>query len=99
MATCIPLEKEMLPNRIAVQYAQGHLDFDRARKIADEKANEHFENPMLMAWIDSKTGKFSPNIVCCQESKPSWLVYAENRGGDLSIDINDMEYVFVYRRG
>lgn len=99
MKACVLLTKEMLPNRISVASSDIGLDFDQARRLADKKAGEYLETPMLLAWIDRKQEKFSPNIICCQEHKPSWLVYAENRGGELSIDINDLEYVFVYRKG
>ena len=99
MSVCVILRTEMLPHRIPVRSNYAIVDFQEARKLADQKAEEHLAEPMLMAWYDSKAGKFSPNIVCCQEHKPSWLVYAETRGGELSVDINDLDYVFVYRRG
>jgi hypothetical protein len=54
---------------------------------------------MLLAWYNGRTGEFSPKVTCCGEDKPTWLIYAESRGGDLVIDINDEAYVFVYRRG
>ncbi len=99
MASCVPLRAEMLPNRLSVSTCGAEIDFDGARRLADEKARERFEEPMLMAWFDSKAQRFSPNVECCQETKPSWLVYAETRGGEFSVDINDLEYVFVYRQG
>ena len=52
---------------------------------------------MLLAWFDRARGVFSPNITCCREDKPSWLTYAESRGGDIVICINDLDYVFVFR--
>jgi hypothetical protein len=52
---------------------------------------------MLLAWYEAKSGRFSPAVECCSETKPGWLVYAESRGGNIAIDINDQEYVFVYR--
>lgn len=51
---------------------------------------------MLLAWYDRKRGRFSPNVVCCSERKPGWVVYAESRGGNITIDINDESYVFIY---
>jgi len=75
------------------------LDFARARQHADRQARELDAQPMLLAWFDGKTGRYSPDIICCGEDKPTWLIYAESRGGDLVIDINGEEFVFVYRRG
>ena len=53
---------------------------------------------MLLAWYDRGAGQFSPQVTCCGDAKPTWLIYAESRGGDLVIDINEEAYVFVYRR-
>ena len=53
---------------------------------------------MLLAWYDRGAGAFSPQVTCCGDAKPAWLIYAESRGGDLVIDINEEAYVFVYRR-
>jgi hypothetical protein len=53
---------------------------------------------MLLAWYNGGTGAFSPQVPCCGDDRPGWLIYAESRGGNLVIDINDEAYVFVYRR-
>ncbi len=97
MAACKLLSKQMLTNSIDVS-VDSNLNFDEARKIADQKALEVTDEPMLMAWYEKKTGKFSPQVECCSEEKPGWLVYAESRGGDVIVDINGQEYVFVYRQ-
>jgi hypothetical protein len=52
---------------------------------------------MLLAWFDRKSGTFSPDVICCGDTKPSWLVYADSRGADISVDVNDLDYVFVYK--
>ena len=44
---------------------------------------------MLLAWYDRGAGTFSPRVTCCGDDKPAWLIYAESRGGDLIIDINE----------
>ena len=86
----------MLTDAIDVSI-DSNLDFDKAREIADQKALQVTDEPMLMAWYEKKTGKFSPQVECCSEEKPGWLVYAESRGGNVIVDINSQEYVFVYR--
>jgi hypothetical protein len=55
------------------------------------------DDPMLLGWYSSGTGRFSPNVDCCSEEKPGWIVYAESRGGTITIDINDEQFVFIYR--
>ena len=96
MATCKSVTKQMLTDAIDVSI-DSNLDFDKAREIADQKALQVTDEPMLMAWYEKKTGKFSPQVECCSEEKPGWLVYAESRGGNVIVDINSQEYVFVYR--
>ena len=96
MAECPILRKDMLRNPIEVR-VDGDLDFARARESADKEARKKSADPMLLAWYDGKTGKFSPRVECGAEDKPGWLMYAESRGGSIVIDINDLEYVFVYR--
>ena len=98
MAGCIPLSREMLKDPIDIGVPDEPLDFARARAIADRRARELAPKPMLLAWYDRGAGAFSPQVTCCGDAKPAWLMYAESRGGDLVIDINQEAYVFVYRR-
>lgn len=96
MSHCVSLTKEMLRSPIRLMVDDAPLTFMRAKQIADNKARESRPDAMLLAWYDGNTGCFSPRVECCSEKKPGWLVYAETRGGDIVIDINDEEYVFVY---
>jgi hypothetical protein len=98
MDGCIPLSREMLRNPIDIGVFDEPLDFARARAIAQVRARQEAPDPMLLAWFDRGAGRFSPQVTCCSDDKPAWLVYAESRGGDLVIDINGEAYVFVYRR-
>jgi len=89
----------MIPNAIEVSIDAKHLKLEQAKLVADQKASEISESHMLLAWYDKKTGTYSPRVECCNEEKPGWLVYAESRGGQIIIDINSLEYVFVYLAG
>jgi hypothetical protein len=95
MLECVPLTRKMLNNSIDLQ-VDGPLDFSQAQDLGRRRAAEVCNEPMLLAWFDRARGAFSPNITCCREDKPSWLTYAESRGGDIVICINDLEYVFVF---
>lgn len=97
MAECPVLRKDMLRNPVLVRVADEGLDFVKAKEVADREAGKRSRDPMLLAWYDGRTGRFSPQVTCCGEDKPAWLVFAESRGGDTVIDINDEAYVFVYR--
>ncbi len=97
MTTCQILQRAMLIQPVCVHLEEMPNDLEAARRIADEKALKRAADPMLLAWYEARTGRFSPNVACCSETKPGWLVYAESRGGNITIDINDEAYVFVYR--
>lgn len=96
METCVPLRRDMLANPIDIRVDDPALDFAAAKKIADEAARRLSSEATLLAWFDRKEGAFSPVWGCSGRAKPSWLVYAESRGGNIVIDINDEAYVFVY---
>jgi hypothetical protein len=90
----------MLNHPIEVRTEAGsQLDFSEAKALADDRVRKVTSDPMLLAWFDKKEAKFSPNVTCCGDDKPTWLIYAESCGGDISVDVNDEEYVFVYRDG
>lgn len=73
------------------------LDFSTAKNIAKQKALEMGgDDPMMLSWHNGKTGESYPNLECGPGDKPAWITYAESRGGDLTIDINDGQYVFIY---
>jgi hypothetical protein len=95
---CPNLTREMLPNPVDLRLEDQALDFLKAKQAAEQRAREICPEPMLLAWFDKAAGRSSPDIVCCREDLPSWLAYGLSRGGDLIIDINAEEFVFVYRR-
>ncbi len=74
------------------------LGLATAKDRAKEKAREICADPMLLSWKDGKRGVFYPRFECGSAEKPAWLVFAEARGGDLTIDVNDGDFVFVYLR-
>ena len=72
------------------------LDFAAAKNIAKQKAAEMGDDPMLLSWFNGKSGESYPNLECGPGDKPAWITYAESRGGNLTIDINHGQYVFIY---
>jgi hypothetical protein len=61
------------------------------------QAKSYYSDAMLLSWFDKKNGRYSPyDVECCGEGKPSWVEYAKSRGGNLTIDINNEDYVFVF---
>ena len=89
---------EMLPNPIYLEVADPNLDFSQARRLADAEAGKRRGECMLLSWYNGKTGEFSPPVECGGGDKPSWLVYAESRGGEISVSVNEGEFVFLYKK-
>ncbi len=66
--------------------------------MAKEKAREIDKNAMMLSYHSAKTGEYWPNHECGSDSRPPWLVFAESRGYNLKIDINNGEFEFFYLR-
>lgn len=92
-----PVLRHMLIRPIDIQVSRKGLDFNRAKKIADRKAREVVDEPALLAWFDKKTGRHMPNIAYGCQEKPSWLLYAQHRGAVVSVNINNEDYIFIYK--
>ena len=71
-------------------------EFAEVKDLAKQKARDLFADPMLLSWYIGKTGEGYPNLECGREDKPAWVVYAESRGCDLTVDVNDGAYLFYY---
>ena len=91
-----PKSKDYPGRHIELKIDGPDLNFAKAKDMAMQKAKEICDDPMLLSWYRSKTGESYPNFECGPGDKPAWIVYAESRGGDLTIDINQGEYVFIY---
>jgi hypothetical protein len=71
------------------------LNFEQARDAARKLALTKCKNYMILSWKNGKTGEFYPNRECGTQKKPAWIHYAEVRGANLIIDINDGDYIFM----
>ena len=91
-----PKIKDFPGHHIKLMNDYPDLDFAEAKDIAKQKAKEACADPMLLSWYQGKTGDSYPNLECGPGDKPAWIVYAESRGGDLTIDINEGQYVFIF---
>lgn len=73
-----------------------NLDFEDAKDIAKQKMKEFSKDSMLLSWCNNKTGEYYPTIKCGSSDKPAWIIWAESRGGNYTIDMNDGEWLFVF---
>lgn len=83
---------------LAVSVDDPDLDLAGASALAREKARAINRDAMLLSWHSGKTGAFWPQIECGTGGRAPWIVFAEARGCNLRIDINDGEFVFYYLR-
>jgi hypothetical protein len=87
---------DLMDNCVQLTIADTNLNFEQAQAIARQKAKEFSADPMLLSWYQGKTGKFYPDFECGRSDKPTWVLYAESRGGNTAININNGEYIFIY---
>ena len=91
-----PEIKDFPGKHIKVEIDNPKLDFIEAKDIAKQKAKETCADPMLLSWYQGETGESYPNLECGPGDKPAWITFAESRGGDLTVDINAGQFVFIY---
>ena len=82
--------------RIELQADDTGLDFETARALAKQEALKTCSDAMLLSWLNGKTGACYPNHECGRSGKPPWVVFAEARGANLTIDVNGGSYVFMF---
>lgn len=92
------LEKVKFPGETFLNIYDPGLDFERARNAALERVKTYDTDFMLVGWFDRNSGKESPSEGCeGEESDSAWVRYAKAHGGNLTVNANDGEYIFVYR--
>jgi len=62
MSPCPELTREMLISPVLIDIPRKDLTYSIAREIADSKALSINPEAMLLAWLDRKTGDFSPRV-------------------------------------
>jgi hypothetical protein len=74
------------------------LNLVEATALAKAKARDMDSNAMMLSYHSGKTGEFWPHYDCGGAGRPPWIVFAESRGYNLKIDINDGDFEFFYLR-
>ncbi len=83
---------------VTLQVDDPDMDLAAASQVAKRKARDMDSNAMMLAYHSKKTGEFWPAYDCGGNDRPPWIVFAEARGYNLKIDINNGEYEFFYLR-
>lgn len=97
MNACQLINKERVPSPVMVKLDTAKMDQADVAKNAIAFARNVASEPVLISWFCSKEGKCGPQGVC-HEDGSFWLDYAVGHGGDLSIVVNDWDYVFVFKK-
>ncbi|MGD8702684.1 MAG: AF1514 family protein [Desulfosarcina sp.] len=97
MAELLATSGEYPLETVTITVDDPDLDLDTARNLAKIKARDMDSNAMMLSYHSRKTGEFWPNYDC-GGGRPSWIVFAESRGYNLKIDINNGDYEFFYLR-
>ena len=98
MARIYSKSETIPPETISLHLSDSDLDFAMAREVARSKARALCADAMLLSWCDNQLGTCYPTFSCGADDKPPWKVFADARGGNLTIDINGGTYVFVFLR-
>ena len=83
-------------NHIRLTVHNDDLDLVMAKDLAKKMAKELGADPMLLSYCCGKTGEFYPKTECGRTDRPPWIIFAESRGADIAININEGEYIFLY---
>ena len=83
---------------IDLQIEDSDLEFENAKAIVKKKSQEIYGETMLLSWHNALTGEYYPTFECGSSDRPAWIVYAESRGANLTIHINDGIYTFMFLR-
>jgi hypothetical protein len=84
------------PEVVALQLPDSDLDFEKACDAARDRAREINKDAMMLAWFNRHSGEGFPDYDCGASDRPPWRVFAEARGANLTVDVNDGEYIFLY---
>lgn len=89
----------VLGTHMPLQMDEEPADFQTAWKTAREKAREISPFAMMVSWYNGQTGEFHPDVDCGGDDRPVWISSAEAKGADLTIDVNEGEFVFLFVGG
>ena len=93
-----PADMPLAHEIVNLQVAENDLDFEKAADLARSRAREISKDAMMLAWFNRRSGEGFPDYDCGAGDKPPWRVFAEARGANLTVDVNDGEFIFLYLR-
>ena len=89
--------KYQLINPVKIKTYSAELDFISAQGLADKKVESLSSASILISWYNATTGESYPDVKSRCAGKPGWLSHAELCNCDMTVDINDEQFVFIYQ--
>lgn len=79
---------------IAIPVNQSSIDFSEARRQAVNQAYDMLNDPVIIAWKDDQTSKYSPEIPGGTNER--WHEYADSHKGTLELTVGDaFHFIFM----
>jgi hypothetical protein len=72
------------------------MDYGEAQKAARDAALEVGGDVALVSYYDRARNKMVPEAVSSKEEHDGHRIYAESRGADIRVTVNDDEYDFFF---
>jgi len=72
------------------------MDYDEVQKAAKDAALEVGGDVALVSYYDRARNKMVPEAVSSKEGNDGYRIYAESRGADIRVTVNDDEYDFFF---
>ena len=91
-------DRPLVHEIVNLQIADNDLDFEKAADLARSRARVINKDAMMLSWFNRRSGEGFPDYDCGAGDKPPWRVFAEARGANLTVDVNDGEFIFMYLR-
>jgi hypothetical protein len=99
MEACEIPREDMLPRPVArLKIEDKNCAFDCVKEAAVDLAEKYGANTRLLSWFDKKGQAHSQIDECCDEGQPSWVAYAEAHDANLTVDVNQEDYVFIFHQ-
>ena len=96
MAQIKSTNSDLPAERIHLHSGEADLEFTSAKDLAKHAARERSPDAMLLSWHNTKTGEYYPRYDCGGHDRPAWVLFAESRGANLTVDVDDGDYVFMF---
>ena len=97
MVECKTPSEQELPGVVPLKMEGPDLNIDKAKEAAKRFAHTYVSDPELVGWYDGNSNKFEREGETCGDGKPDWIEYARSKGGNLTVNVNGEQFVFIFR--